>query len=80
MYTCRYVFMHFNLSIFKLLFTGDNCTGEIQAKEFMPNFIPITCELEFSSFVNGLSISDLFQVSATFSSKKGKKEVHRAIL
>ncbi|XP_052692934.1 nuclear pore membrane glycoprotein 210-like [Crassostrea angulata] len=51
---------------------GDNCTGEIQAKEFMPNFIPITCELEFSSFVNGLSISDLFQVSATFSSKKGK--------
>lgn len=79
MFTCRYVFMYFNLSFFKLLFPGDNCTGEIQAKEFMPNFIPITCELEFSSFVNGLSISDLFQVSATFSSKKGKKEVHWAI-
>lgn len=66
--------------LYSITFSGDNCTGEIQAKEFMPNFIPITCELEFSSFVNGLSISDLFQVSATFSSKKGRKEVHWAIL
>ncbi|XP_022313260.2 nuclear pore membrane glycoprotein 210-like [Crassostrea virginica] len=51
---------------------GDNCSSEIQAKEFSPSFIPISCELQFSTFVNGLSISDLFQVSATFNSKKGK--------
>lgn len=50
---------------------GDNCSSEIQAKEFSPSFIPISCELQFSTFVNGLSISDLFQVSATFNSKKG---------
>ncbi|XP_048780768.2 nuclear pore membrane glycoprotein 210-like isoform X2 [Ostrea edulis] len=51
---------------------GENCTGEIQAKNFMPTFVPITCELVFNTAVNGLSVSDLFQVSATFSSKKGK--------
>ena len=54
-----------------LCFLGDNCSSEIQAKEFSPSFIPISCELQFSTFVNGLSISDLFQVSATFNSKKG---------
>ena len=52
-------------------FVGDNCSSEIQAKEFSPSFMPISCELQLSTFVNGLSISDLFQVSATFNSKKG---------
>ncbi|XP_062607902.1 nuclear pore membrane glycoprotein 210-like [Saccostrea cucullata] len=51
---------------------GENCTVEIQARGFQPSFVPISCGLEFSSNVNGLAVENLFQVSATFSSKKGK--------